>query len=697
MKKLLLIFAFIGSISTIQAQNVYNYGFSGTTANLTTAGWTRTNQSTVTPPTPPSTTLWTISAYAPVVVNSAATPPVTTLPFSTAVVPNGQTCPAPNGQAGGANSFALVNYTSTSSTLATGATISNWLISPIVNVSNGDIVTFYSRRGKVPGSPGGGFADRLQLRMSTDGSFTVDPATGPTDTGSYSTLLTDINPTLAAAGFPSVWTQYSYTITGLTGPTDVKFGFRYFVANGGPNGSNSDIIGIDSFSVDKPEACSPATNLIATMSGALAYTISWTAPTSAPANGYEYYLSTVNTAPTAATVATGATAAGVTSAALTGLSANTSYFVWIRSVCSASSNSSWSANPTTFNTFTAPNCPTMLTPTNNNSNVPLINGDAVNMTWSAATTGAPTTGYNIYLGSSAATIVKLNPTPFAGTAVNITGLSYGTTYFYEIRSVGAAGESTGCVTFSFTTEQSPFLPYCGANQYAGGVEPITLVNFAGINQASPNAVATGIPHENYISVLGQVTTGMSYPITLKGNTDGNYLDSFIVFIDWNQNEILDDAGEVYFSNPSDMSVTNSTGLDASQAVGSILVPATALPGTTRMRVKKINGITDFVNPCLGADYGQSEDYSINVTDLATSTFNNAAFSAQPNPVKDVLNLSYDKNITNVIVYNLLGQVVIERNINDTQSKLDMSGLTSGAYMVKVTADNQVKTIKVIKE
>jgi hypothetical protein len=52
----------------------------------------------------------------------------------------------PVGQAGGENSFALVNYTSTTST-GTNATISNWLLSPAVNVKDGDVVSFYTRKG----------------------------------------------------------------------------------------------------------------------------------------------------------------------------------------------------------------------------------------------------------------------------------------------------------------------------------------------------------------------------------------------------------------------------------------------------------------------------------------------------------------------------------------------------------------------
>ena len=88
---------------------------------------------------------------------------------------------------------------------------------------------------------------------------------------------------------------------------------------------------------------------------------------------------------------------------------------------------------------------------------------------------------------------------------------------------------------------------------------------------------------------------------------------------------------------------------------------------------------------------------INDPNLATRGFESDAFRAYPNPVKNILNLSYDKNITNVSVFNLLGQQVITKVVDANQSQIDMSHLANGAYMVKVTADNQVKTIKVIKE
>ncbi|OJX50900.1 MAG: hypothetical protein BGO88_06790 [Flavobacterium sp. 38-13] len=239
MKKTLLI-SFLVSVSGIaNAQNIYNFGFSGTTTEMETAGWVRTNQSS-----PSTTTLWSVASYTPVTVNTTVTPPVQGNPFNDREYATGEVSPVPNGQAGGANSFALVNFTST-----TGAgNISNWLISPVVTVENGDVVSFWSRKGT---SGNLDFADRLELRMSTATAHT-NPTGGPTDVGSFTTLGVSVNPNLATGFvYPKVWTKYSFTVSGLTGPTAVKFAFRYFVTNGGPTGANSDIIGIDTFEVSR--------------------------------------------------------------------------------------------------------------------------------------------------------------------------------------------------------------------------------------------------------------------------------------------------------------------------------------------------------------------------------------------------------------------------------------------------------------
>lgn len=83
--------------------------------------------------------------------------------------------------------------------------------------------------------------------------------------------------------------------------------------------------------------------------------------------------------------------------------------------------------------------------------------------------------------------------------------------------------------------------------------------------------------------------------------------------------------------------------------------------------------------------------------LSSGSFNKEKFSYYPNPVKDVLTIKYAENITSVAVFNLLGQKVMESNAGSTSVQLDMSDLSSGSYIVKVASNDQVKSIKVIKQ
>lgn len=120
-------------------------------------------------------------------------------------------------------------------------TISGWLFSPVIMFQNGDQIKFWTRKG----SPDT-FPDRLELRLSTNGA-SVNAGASSTTVGDFSTLLLSVNPTLVTGVYPTTFTQFTATITGLGGPTSGRVAFRYFVTNGGPSGANSDIISIDTF------------------------------------------------------------------------------------------------------------------------------------------------------------------------------------------------------------------------------------------------------------------------------------------------------------------------------------------------------------------------------------------------------------------------------------------------------------------
>lgn len=184
--------------------------------------------------------------------------------------------------------------------------------------------------------------------------------------------------------------------------------------------------------------------------------------------------------------------------------------------------------------------------------------------------------------------------------------------------------------------------YCGPIDFTFNVEPISNVVVAGISNATDPTLNGTPDHEFFLDIVGEMSPGETYPIALEGNTDGSFTNRFVVFIDWNQNGILNDAGEVY---EMDNTIFNSTGSDGQQALGTIIVPTEALEGNTRMRVKKIFGTTDFLDPCLGTGYGQVEDYTINVStgspteDLCDDTGYSISSSGSGNMISASVNVT----------------------------------------------------------
>ena len=68
----------------------------------------------------------------------------------------------------------------------------------------------------------------------------------------------------------------------------------------------------------------------------------------------------------------------------------------------------------------------------------------------------------------------------------------------------------------------------------------------------------------------------------------------------------------------------------------------------------------------------------------------------PNPVDDQLIIKAQKNVDQITVYNMLGQVVLSQQPNSLDSLVDMAQMQTGAYFVQVSIDNSIETVRVLK-
>jgi hypothetical protein len=345
---------------------------------------------------------------------------------------------------------------------------------------------------------------------------------------------------------------------------------------------------------------------------------------------------------------TSATQSGLTEATYiaTGLNSSTAYEYYVRAVCETGVLSSNWAGPFVFTTLAkAPGCTVLTSPADGATGISV---GTIPFSWSAPAVSATedaATSYDLYYGTSTTPgVANTLLGNYTTTSTNIILTGFNATFYVRIVPKNSGGVAVGpCTVTSFTTEADPFIPYCSSVTYTSGVEPISSVSFAGINNTS-NSLLNGSPSiQNFIAISGNVEANRSYTMTLKGNTDGSFTSNFRVFIDWNQDGDFTDAGERYNAG----SVTNSNGIDAISAVSTIAVPVNALPGVTRMRIKKIFGTTDIDNPCLGAGFGQTEDYTLNVTGFTTEVLSPICGStlAAPNSIVGVRNFPQSRNVS----------------------------------------------------
>ena len=102
------------------------------------------------------------------------------------------------------------------------------------------------------------------------------------------------------------------------------------------------------------------------------------------------------------------------------------------------------------------------------TNVVVTDGD-ITLAWGAPATGDAPTGYEVFWGETSGSLTSLGT--LSATTVNITNVAYSTTYYWMIVPENIGGSATGCVEWSFTTEDAPPAP---ANDLPAGAIALTL-------------------------------------------------------------------------------------------------------------------------------------------------------------------------------------------------------------------------------
>ncbi|MGX7666175.1 T9SS type A sorting domain-containing protein [Flavobacterium pedocola] len=299
-----------------------------------------------------------------------------------------------------------------------------------------------------------------------------------------------------------------------------------------------------------------------------------------------------------------------------------------------------------------------------------VTHNSVTVNWGA------TTGNYQYVLDNVATDPAGAGTTLSGETYNSSSLNPSTTYYLHVRTVCAGPAYSVWSTVSFTTLATP-----PANDDCSTATVLTLGAVFGDNDAAvtlagasnSNPPAPGCASFSGNDVWYSVTVPASGSLTVETNNDGS--------------GNFDTGLAVYSGNCAGLTIVECDDDDSADGNYSLVSVTGRTPGEVL-----------YVNTWRYGG-GAAINYLISAYDasMSSGSFDLSSFKAYPNPVKDMLNVSYISEISSVEIFNMLGQKVTAKALNATQGQIDMSGLSSGTYIVKVTSQEGTKSIKVVKQ
>ncbi|MBH8568267.1 M4 family metallopeptidase [Microvirga sp. STS02] len=257
--------------------------------------------------------------------------------------------------------------------------------------------------------------------------------------------------------------------------------------------------------------------------------------------------------------------------------------------------------------------------------------------------------------------------------------SYGETEDYTVNITAASGGGT-----------TP--TYCTSKGTSVAYEYIDLVNLGSINRTS----GADAGYYNGTALSTTVAAGSAQTINFSAGFTGSAYSEYVkVYIDYNQNGVFTDAGELV--------VNAAASTSAATRSASFTVPTTAKSGATRMRVTLSDASA--TSSCGTYSYGETEDYTVNITGgtgvaaLNGNAVTNSSklLAVYPNPATDVLNLMLPENaeIKSVLVTDVRGARVEGLSLNN--GVLSIGRLAHGMYTLTVSDGKQVYHQRFVKE
>jgi GEVED domain/Pregnancy-associated plasma protein-A/Secretion system C-terminal sorting domain len=264
------------------------------------------------------------------------------------------------------------------------------------------------------------------------------------------------------------------------------------------------------------------------------------------------------------------------------------------------------------------------------------------------------------------------------------------------KSLGGTALSGTPVVVAATTCIPPATPTQFQNYQAGPTKVVigTINNVTeGSNNNNSNKVYYDYTANSCLTTAFKTNLAVStnpQTLTVRCEVNTNY---FSAWIDYNNNGNFE-TGELIVT---DQAVAVNTDVPFTFSI-----PSTGVVLNTPLRLRvtaDLSSGTTSATPCGQIRAGQVEDYEVTITavPLATENFDFTTLKVYPNPTANVLNIDFDKNIEEITVLNILGQTLLNQNVNQSKATIDLSSLSPATYFVKITTDGNNKIFKVLKQ
>jgi hypothetical protein len=355
----------------------------------------------------------------------------------------------------------------------------------------------------------------------------------------------------------------------------------------------------------------------------------------------------------------------------------------------------------------APNCTENVSPTGSDVS---FNAGAVVLSWDAPSSGPAPTAYEVFWGTTSGDLVSLAVLDAPAITVNITGNSYGETYYYSVVPRNGAALAIGCSEYSFTIENAsvPFNtdftnypagfsesegPFGApdATDTASDWDTADFLNDATLGKGAKVNIWSTATNEYLISPTFDLSSGTHYLNIDAGLTDYNSTGADPAGMDAGDDYVAVLLSEDDGATWSELYRWDSTsGLtNALQAMPEVTLSSTST--TAKIALYAFSAAS-------GGDYDfHITNLQITTGTLGTATSTLEGFTLYPTIVKEELNFRSQNKVAAITVFNLLGQKVFSGAPNANNSSVNLSNLRPGVYLVKVTAEGNIGSYKIIKE